>query len=405
MTLPAVFRQRRLWFKIHGTLGLLAGVLLALIGLTGALGVYGGAIDAFLNPGLSGLNPGTPLPLERHYATLKEHYPDHTGSWTLNLPKSEGEALIAIAEKPRLTQNLSFRPLMVGLDPATSKIISTREKGWTLRTFLVRLHASFLAGRWGKNLVGVLGIALLFSSFMGLGLWITQRRPLAERFRLERHKGMLVFLSDLHHLMGIFLAPVLLGLALTGIALVFPSVPETLLGAKDLSHGDAGKPIQSTGSQAHGAPIQLDAAILLARGPFPHAEVRGVTTPEGPNGSIQVHFKQAQESSDRHPLTAVWIDAYSGQILEVLNPLRMGAGQRLETLIWPIHTGEWAGGSWRLLWLITGLSLPVFFATGLLRWLIRTHRLEDRPVVLKAILPWIRDMTSKAYQRLRGALP
>jgi uncharacterized iron-regulated membrane protein len=83
----------------------------------------------------------------------------------------------------------------------------------------------------------------------------------------------------------------------------------------------------------------------------------------------------------------------------------MGAGQRLETLIWPIHTGEWAGGSWRLLWLAAGLSLPLFFATGLLRWLIRTHRLEDRPVVLKAILPWIRKMTSKGYERLRGALP
>lgn len=401
MPIQDLLCQRRLWFKAHSVLGLICGGFLAIIGLTGALGVYGDGLDQLLNPGIHAERKGNTLPLEVHYATLLKRYPEQTGAWTLFLPRDSEEALTAVAERPRIKANSGFKPLIVSLDPGTSKILAERERGWTVRTFLLKVHTHLLAGSLGSTLVGLLGIALLMGALMGLGLWFTQGRPFKERFALRHQKGVLLFVSDLHHLMGLFLGPLFVLIAFTGVNLAFPEVSEALLGAKDLGHADQTKPILSTGSRSATQRVKLDEAVLLARGPFPRAEVRSVTTPEGDNGSLQVHFKQASEPNDRHPLTAVWIDAYSGQILEVRNPLRFNSRETLETLLWPIHTGEWAGGGWRLVWFAAGLSLPVFFATGVIRWLIRSHRLKDRPVELEKALEAAQRAILMGIEKLR----
>jgi len=364
MPIQDLLRQRRFWFKTHSLLGLFCGGLLSLIGLTGALGVYGEGLDQLLNPSLHSRTAAAPLPLETHYTTLLRRYPEQTGAWTLFLPRESGEVLTAMAERPRLSPNPKFKPLIISLDPGTSEVLAERERGWTFRTLMLKVHTQLLAGSLGSTMVGLLGVALLAGALMGLGLWWTQGRPWKERFQLRHKKGALVFLGDLHQWMGLLFGPVFLLIAFTGINLAFPEVSEALLGAKDLGHADQTKPIQSTGSQSGTQRVKLDEAVLLARGPFPRAEVRSVTTPEGQNGSLQVHFKQAAEPNDRHPLTAVWVDAYSGQILEVRNPLRFNGRETLETLLWPIHTGEWAGGGWRLFWFAAGLSLPVFLRPG-----------------------------------------
>lgn len=393
---------RRFCFKTHSLLGLLCGGFLAVIGLTGALGVYGDGLDQLLNPGLHAQKNGKALPLEVHYATLLKRYPEQTGAWTLYLPRTSEEVLTAVAERPRLKFSPKFKPLLVSLDPGTSKVLAERERGWTFRTFLLKVHTHLLAGSLGSTVVGLLGLALIAGVLMGMGLWFSQGRPLKERFQIRHQQGALIFLGDLHQLMGLLLGPVFLLIAFTGVNLAFPELSEALLGAKDLGHADQTKPILSTGSNTSTSRIKLDEAVLLARGPFPRAEVRSVTTPEGDNGSLQVHFKQASEPNDRHPLTAVWIDAYSGQILEVRNPLRFNGRETLETLLWPIHTGEWAGGGWRLLWFAAGLSLPLFFATGLLRWLIRSHRLSDGPIDLKKAFQSAQNAVRIGVEKMRG---
>ena len=404
MPIPALLQKRRLWFKIHSVLGLSLGALWALVGLTGMISVYGDGVDAALNPALHGLPKGSPLPLEQHYRTLMQRYPGHAGAWTLVLPEIPGDALIAVAEKPKLSKDASYRPLTIGLDPSSSAILTEREKGWTFRTFVVKLHANLLAGGFGNTLVGSSGIALLFSITVALGMWIRQKRSMAVRFRIEWRKGMLLFLSDFHRLTGIMMAPVLIIIALTGIAMVFPAIPEFFLGTQGSAHGVKGKTLESTGSGDPGARIRLDEALLIARGPFPHATVWGITTPEGAGGSFKIHLRQRDEARARHPQTAVWIDAYSGQILDVVNPSRFGFGQRLDVLIWPLHTGEWVGGNARILWFLAGLSLPVFFLTGLIRWGIRTHRIADAPATRETLPSALRQLYSSLLAGRDGRL-
>jgi uncharacterized iron-regulated membrane protein len=125
--------------------------------------------------------------------------------------------------------------------------------------------------------------------------------------------------------------------------------------------------------------------VLLARGPFPSAEVRRVSTPDGPDGTYRVTLRQRIDPNERHPMTAVWVDQYSGHIREVRNAARFTAGERTLAVLWPLHTGESLGGWGRLVWFLSGLFLPLLYVSGLARWLIGRGSLPDRPVDLTRV--------------------
>jgi uncharacterized iron-regulated membrane protein len=127
---------------------------------------------------------------------------------------------------------------------------------------------------------------------------------------------------------------------------------------------------------------------LLARGPFPRAEVRQITTPEGPEGTYRVTFRQAFEVNQRHPMTAVWVDQYSGQIRQVRNAARFSRWETLITTIWPLHTGEMLDGWGRLAWFLAGLILPVLYVSGMVRWLIGRGIVRGAPVDFTMLNQW-----------------
>jgi uncharacterized iron-regulated membrane protein len=197
---------------------------------------------------------------------------------------------------------------------------------------------------------------------------------------LRHDAGLEQFALDAHRLIGLVSVPVLLILAFTGFNLAYPRIAESFLGVTGMSHGDDGPAIRSTGKASAGRPVSIEEAVLLARGPFPHAEVRRITLPEGPEGTYRVALRQYFESNDRHSMTAVWVDQYNGQIREVRNPSRFTQAQKALTGIWPLHAGAGLRDEGRFLWCLSGLMLPVLYVTGLTRWLIGRKWVHDRPV-------------------------
>jgi uncharacterized iron-regulated membrane protein len=176
-----------------------------------------------------------------------------------------------------------------------------------------------------------------------------------------------------------------------------------------MGHDYQGPAIRSTGQPFQNRPVSLEEAVLLARGPFSRSTVRLVTTPDGPEGTFRVTFRQPSEINDRHPMTAVWVDQYSGQIREVRNPARFSPGETLLTGIWPLHTGEFLGGWGRLAWFLSGLMLPILYVTGLTRWLIGTGWLRDRLIDYTPLWrawnqtqAWLREWFRRGYPRLEA---
>ena len=401
----STLKVRSFWLKIHRFLALSLGLLLALLGLTGSLSMLGESLDHLLNPSLGIEAKGqTPLSLDLLMSGIQKAHPDLKGSWTLELPRTKEDPVTAFFERPPESFGKLYAPLMVAVNPFTGEILTSRLWGETFRTWLVDLHSQLQAGLMGQRVVGGLGFILILSLTSGIILWWPNRSAWRLAFAIRTDQGLNRFLFDLHRWLGLLGFPILLVLALTGFFLVFEGPLESILGTTGMAHGEKGPTIKSSGQGSSHRPVSLDEAILLARGPFPKSEVRLLTTPENPEGTYRVTFKQRGEVNDRHPMTAVWVDQYSGQIREVRNALRFSKGETFITALWPLHTAEIWGGWGQTIYFLSGLLLPLLYLSGLIRWLIGKEAITDRAIDLSGIESSLSDFKTQMFSKAKTQL-
>ncbi len=436
--------NRATWLKFHLYLALSVGLLFALMGLTGSISVYREELDALLNPELVIEEPqGDYQSLDKIMASVQAAHPNRYGSWTLEMPRSPHGMITAWFDKPTETYFELYAPLMVSVNPYTAEVVTSRFWGQTVTTWLLDLHTQLRLDRFGWNAVGILGLLLMVSIGSGLYLWwpgisgvlqgfaalvpdrlaayassVAIAEPAPGRFSAYtpslaikiRHKaGMMQLVFDVHRIIGLLSAAVLLLLAFTGFHLSYPSVLETLVGSSGMAHGETGPNIISTGIP-NDHPTSLSAAEFIARGPFRRAELRRVTTPIGDTGVYRINLRQDSEINQRHPFTTVWVDRWSGQIKEVRDPTTFTRGENFMTWIWPMHTGEAFGATGRLLWFFAGMSLFVLYVSGLLRWLYRRGKVQDRELNFAVMRPLFYRLQEMIYRtglmilRLTGLL-
>ncbi|MFZ2406430.1 MAG: PepSY-associated TM helix domain-containing protein [Methylobacter sp.] len=427
--------NRAIWIKIHLYLALIAGFFFALMGLTGSVSVYREELDELFNPKLVIEQPsGKRQSLDKIMAAVQTAHPNRYGSWTLEMPRTPHSMITVWYDKPRETFFELYAPLMVSVNPYTAEVVASRFWGQTAATWLLDLHTQLNFGRFGWNAVGILGLLLIISVGTGVYLWwpgwrgnavdassvkpspegegwvttarmqeVGQRREQLPRgiwaaLRIRHNDGMIRFAFDLHRLIGLLSASVLLLLAFTGFQLSYPSILETLTGSSGMEHGETGRTIIST-AIPNNHPVGLESAEFVARAPFPRAELRRVTTPTGDSGIYRINLRQGSEINQRHPYTTVWVDRWSGQVKEVRDPSGFSSGEIFTTWIWPMHTGEAFGATGRFLWFLSGMGLFVLYVSGLLRWLHRCGKIEDRDVNFAALKP-LRDRAQETVYRV-----
>jgi uncharacterized iron-regulated membrane protein len=391
-------RVRATWLKVHLYLALSIGCFFALMGLTGSISVYREELDELLNPQLVIEEPqGKYQSLDRIMASVQEAHPDRYGSWTLEMPRSSHGMITVWYDKPRETFFELYAPLMVSVNPYTAEVVTSRFWGETVATWLLDLHTQLRLARFGWNAVGILGLLLMISIGTGLYLWWPGITGLRSALKIRHQAGMIRFAFDLHRLIGLLSAPVLLLLAFTGFLLSYPSVPESLTGSSGMEHGETGRNIPST-AIPNNHPVGLESAEFVARGPFPRAQLRRVTTPAGNAGIYRINLRQDGEINQRHPFTTVWVDRWSGHIKDVRNPASFSTGETVATWIWPLHTGEALGATGRFLWFLAGQSIFILYVSGLLRWLYRRGMVKDREVNLAALKPYVSRLIKLIYR-------
>lgn len=373
----ALGSARSIWLKTHLWLALGVGFFYVLIGLSGSLMIYGKTLDGWLNPRLTlHQAQGDALPLDRILAAVKAAHPGRFGPWTLELPRSQAGTITAWYEHPKETREAYYAPLMVAVNPYTAEVLANRYWGDTAVTWLYRLHAELHLGGFGARLIGLLGLALTLSVLSGLILWWPGLAGLRRVFIVRHDQGVRRFAVDLHRTLGFLGSVFLLLFALTGLHLVYPGVMEALLGASAMGHGEDIKNVRSTAAQ-NDNPVTMAEAVLVARGLFPHGEVRRVSEPDGAAGTYRIEVLQRGETYSRHPATWIWVDRWSGQIREVQNPRKFTSGERWLSSVWPLHSGEALGGVGRFVWFLVGLLPLALYVSGISYWLIGRGTLPD----------------------------
>ena len=319
------------WKSIHRWLGLMAGTLALVLGLTGALLAIDPIQQAWQAPAAGELPVATLVErVSRTIPGIEE---------IRHLPS--GVVVVHSFEQDQARA--------VRVNPADGRVLGPYQPS-VLPRWVKNLHRTLLlgdAGRWGAA-AAALAMLVLSSS----GLLLLLRRMGGWRRLAARVRGTLA--QRVHVLTGRVVLAVLL---LTSVTALYMSA--TTLGFVALDPPSEPEVV----SVANGQPMLAGAQLLLLQS-LPRRDLRKLNFPDAsdPEDAWQVTTRTGQ----------AWIDRYSGQQLAWQDAT---TAQRLYDWALMLHAGEGAWWPWVLVLGATGASIPLFWVTGLiLWWQARRHR-------------------------------
>ena len=323
------------WRQIHRWLGLMAGALALVIGITGTVLALDPVIAAWL---------ARPAAADLPVATLVERV----------------SATVPGAEEIRRLPSSDIvvygfdngQAVASRVDPNNGRVLGEYQASPLMRWFR-NLHRSFLLGDAGRITAAVVALSMLLLAISGLVL--LQRRQGGWRKVFSRARG--TGLQRLHVVTGQVLVAVL---GLSSVTALFMSA--VTFGLIDVEHAVEPSVVSTAPATiptpAAAAPLQLLQDTRVA-------ELR------------KVNFPAADDPEDTWRITTDrgegWVDRYSGQTL-AWQPAT--TAQRLQDWAMVLHTGE-SAWAWALVLGLGALSIPLFWVTGLLLWL-QARRLVPR---------------------------
>jgi len=220
--------------------------------------------------------------------------------------------------------------------------------------WLFDFHHHLFAGDTGEWVIAIAGLCGLFFVLSGTILWWRQRR--LYEFRLIPRRLTRPAIIRHHRDLGILAAPLLLLSLYTGTTFVARPVTGLVLGpGAPAAIERASKPPKARKSDLS---PELDWATIVrtAHARFPQAELRSIALPRKGNGLITMRMRQPEEWLP-NGRTMLWFAADTGRLVEARDARTQNWQSRVFNLFYPLHAAKVGGLPYRLLMTLSGLVL------------------------------------------------
>ena len=364
---------RHTLFTVHMWIGLILGVLLAALGLSGSLLVYDEQVANLLDKRPEALTAGTPLPLSMIQVIARDAAAEQGagGQMQIILPQERRQPITvrmggispmgnAAQTRPREGAREGGRApgLQLFIDPVSGEVLGTRKAALPgLLVFAHQLHGNFLMSRdTGRPIVGWLGVAMCLLGLSGLVLWWPKRGQWKYAFKVRRTATGLRFHRELHAATGIWIFIVFMAVSFSGVVIAWPQT----MGLGGPGGGQRAMPMVEPIAGKHPGATE---AVIVATAAIPDLQLRSVTIPAQPDRAIGVNYL----SHGSINATAL-VDPYRGKVLSIRdNSDRFLAWMR------PVHDGS-LGSVWGFLVFLSGLVPTLFVVTGVIMWWKKRQR-------------------------------
>jgi len=359
---------RKVLFQLHWIFGITVGIVLAIVGATGALLSFEQQIVSSLARDSRQVeaNGRTPLAPAELLTRIAANEPD------------KRIAGLNIAREPGATVRVTFAPREQRyVDPYTGSLLPAASGG--AETFfrnVRQLHRWLMLGELGDRDIGrqIVGASTLLLIFMALtGLYLRWPRGRAAR-RLRtwfvpdfRLKGR-AFLWNLHSVIGTWVLPVYLVIALTGLQWSYEWYRDGLYSIAGVERpaGGEGGPREARGKAD--IPSFTRAWETFSR-EVPGFTAVNVNLAAAPDRPLEFRYLDAQPSHER-AFNTLAIDK-EGQVSKSERYQDKKLAARLVSSIFPLHSGSYFGVVGVIVFLIASLMMPLFTVTGWLMYLRR----------------------------------
>lgn len=326
----------------HRWTGGLVGLLLALMGLSGAILVHR---DAWVM-----------LP--------------HAGDAQVQ----STAAIAAVTERlfadpTTRPQSLTFASANFGLDRLTTakgggayadqagNILLRWDSQWERpELWLFDFHHHLFAGDTGETILGVAAVIGLFFVVSGTILWWRTRKTFA--FRLWPARMSRPSIVRQHRDLGVVVAPLLALSLLTGAMLVFRPLTAIVLGPSAPAIIDQAMKPPPPRAAVLADRLDWHGMITAARALYPDAEIRSLSLPRGKSGTITLRMRKPGEWLP-NGRTTLWFAADSGALIAHRDDSQLPGVVKAYNTLYPLHAAKVGGLAYRLVMTLSGLALAL----------------------------------------------
>lgn len=339
--------MRAIIVKLHMYGAFVAAVFVVVLGLTGSIMAFEDELDHLTNPRLFKVTPtGSPMRLTE------------LGAKVLAANPGKRVTGYGMGVTRDLSEYVGIGGSVVYVNQYTGEILGERS-GPTWLSQVHQLHLRLLAGATGNTIVSWAGVVTLLLTISGLYLWWPVKRIQINWAASGRRRWF-----DVHNTIGVLAFVFLFIASLTGVVIGFESVTSPMFYRLTRSQRYPGAlPV----TPKPGAPLLIpDDAVAMARTVMPDAAPIAVSAPN-PKSAYRVAMRFPE---DRTPggRTRVYIDPYTGWVLQAESSRTTAAGTRIINMNRAIHTGDIFGIPSKILMSLTSLAAVAQVITGLTMW-------------------------------------
>lgn len=208
--------------------------------------------------------------------------------------------------------------------------------------WLFDLHHRLFAGETGETLTGIAGIVGLLFAVTGAILWWRSRRGFRLRLLPARlAPGPIV---RHHRDLGVVMMPLLVTSMLTGVLMVFEPVRNAVLGTEQ----------RPKASESRLSAYTPAAALAFAKSRFANAELRRITLPGSAGDPIVVRMRQPFEWT---PNGRTQVSVAPGGTVTVQDPAVANRPAFVSEKAYPLHSAKVGGLPWKLATTASGIAL------------------------------------------------
>lgn len=364
----------KLLWRIHHWVGLYTGILIGILSLTGAFALFIPEIDSFIkkkhyNASSSASASGQPE-FSRSLSELTQRYKDYQGL-SVELPSRKGDvAEVRIAApKGSGAQNLTFF-----VDLGQDRVVGSRNQQNSLANYMRQMHVRLYEGSWGRQLVGLGGVALvvltvtgflIYGNFMKKQLWPAIRKG----------KGLRIVLADWHKILGVSALAFNLVIALTGAWLGLQPVLMRWFDIKTPNTYKA-EVIIDKGEDKELA-IDWNEAMQAAKKEFPDLIPRYIIP--SANGSATITFRgNIQGAVYEREINTLVLSKQTFKPLFKYDVRQQSFGDKFYFVQEALHFGDFGGLALKILYALLGLTTAFLSISGFAIFLFRTKNKDHR---------------------------
>ncbi len=356
-------------YSIHSVAGLLAGIFILLMSLSGVALVFHDELDSLQYPSVTVLRNDSILSAGKAFDSLQKHYP-YAQISSCQIAENKIQPFIFSVYDSSYKNGAAS--MQVFLHPQTGEVLQTRggSKDITnnFMSWLSAFHNSFHLQKKGEWLLGFFGVVFLISIITGIIMY--------------RKKILLVILcnsavftkTNLHQLIGVYALLFNLMIGITGVWMQRYVFKKEFYAAQ--------KAYTSILKPSPPLFFELDSALGVAKEKYPDFTKHVIYFAQSKRGKTAVYGSRKNNSfiHSKKFADAIFLDS-AGNISKTAFVNEIDADSRYDIINSQIHFGKYGGLPVKIIYCLFGLTGGALSITGFILWLRKRRNRKDQILI------------------------